>query len=124
MGKHSWDLNICCGTADGGGVNADIYQHSQLPNFVLLDDVYSLPFRDDQFDGVLCSHTLEHVDDPEGFFNELSRVGREVTIIIPPLWDVLGAFDFFEHKYIFLSMKKKHHSLPPYKRLQSLISRL
>ena len=115
ISKNPWDLNICCGTIDGGGVNADIYQHTQLPNFVLLENIYDLPFKDGQFEKVLCSHTLEHVDDPEGFYNELARVGREVTIIIPPLWDILAAFDFLEHKYIFLSMKKKHYILPPFR---------
>ena len=101
IGKTSWDLNICCGTIDGGGINADIYKHAELPNFVLIEDIYKLPFDDGRFEKVLCSHTLEHVSDPARFFDELRRVGRDVTIIIPPLWDILAAFDFFEHKYIW-----------------------
>ena len=112
IAKNTWDLNICCGTIDGGGVNADIFQHTRLPNFVLLEDVYNLPFKDKQFKKALCSHTLEHVADPQRFYDELVRVSEELTIIIPPLWDILAAFDFFEHKYIFLSMTKRHHTLP------------
>ena len=111
--QQKWDLNICCGKTDGGGINADIVAHSALPNMVLVD-IHCLPFRDRQFNTVLCSHTMEHVADPDGFFQELSRVGDDVTIVIPPLWDVSAALNVFEHRYIFLSFKKTHKSLPPY----------
>lgn len=115
--RDRWDLNICCGNTDGGGVNADIVQHAKLPNFDLIKSVYDLPYKDKQFESVLCSHTLEHVDDPKRFYDELKRVGKQITIVIPPLWDPLAVFDFFSHKYIFLSMKKKHHALPRHVKL-------
>lgn len=115
--KQRWDLNICCGKTDGGGVNADIVKHLELPHFRLVDDIYNLPFSEKEFESVLCSHTLEHVDDPEGFYNELSRVGTQVTVVIPPLYDIFAALNIFEHKVIFLSFKKSHHTLPPYIRL-------
>jgi len=111
---RSWGLNICCGHTDGGGVNADIVKHADIPNFVLVSDIYALPFADNQFDDVLCSHTLEHVDDPGAFFAELQRVGRSVTIVVPPLWDISAVLNFFEHKWIFLSFRKVHHTLPPH----------
>ena len=38
---------------------------SDLPRFQQVTDIYDLPFEDQQFDTVLCSHTIEHVDDPE-----------------------------------------------------------
>ena len=34
IAKQSWDLNICCGATDGGGVNADIIKHSDVDNFL------------------------------------------------------------------------------------------
>ena len=111
--RHRWDLNVCCGKTDGGGVNADIVQHRALPNFVLLDSVYALPFEDGQFETVLCSHTMEHVEDPERFFAELKRVGREVTVVLPPLWDVSAALNVLEHRWIFLTLRKEHTTLPP-----------
>ena len=111
--QHAWDLNICCGKTDGGGINADIVAHAALPNIVLVD-VHRLPFRDGQFNTVLCSHTMEHVADPDRFFQELSRVGDDVTIVIPPLWDLSAALNVFEHRWIFLSFRKVHKSLPPY----------
>jgi SAM-dependent methyltransferase len=115
--RQRWDLNICCGKTDGGGVNADIVQHGEVPNFVLLDSVYDLPFEDDQFDTVLCSHTMEHVEDPERFFDELQRVGREVTLVLPPLWDVSAVLNVLEHRWIFLTFAKEHTALPPHVRL-------
>ncbi len=112
--SQKWGLNICCGKTDGGGVNADIVQHMELPNFTLIDDIYNLPFANKTFDCVLCSHTLEHVDDPKSFFSELERVGEKVTLVLPPLYDLFAAFNIFEHKVIFLTFKKEHHSLPLY----------
>jgi SAM-dependent methyltransferase len=114
MNGVRWDLNICCGKVDGGGINADIYQHKDLPRFKLIDDIYRLPFGDKQFRRVLCSHTIEHVDDPEAFYRELCRVGEEVTIVIPPLYDIFAVLNILEHKWIFLSFRKKHHKLPPF----------
>ncbi len=116
--RQRWDLNICCGLTDGGGVNADIVQHADLPNFVAVSDVTALPFVDKQFETVLCSHTLEHVDDPAAMLREMRRVGRHVTIVLPPLWDIAAALNFVEHRWVFLSFKKEHvDRLPPHVRL-------
>jgi SAM-dependent methyltransferase len=114
LGRHRWGLNVCCGRTDGGGVNADIAIHDQVPRFVLVDDIYRLPFADDQFDSVLCSHTIEHVEDPERFFAELERVSGNVTLVLPPLWDFSAALNVLEHRWIFLTLKKEHNHLPPH----------
>ena len=106
--SQKWDMNICCGKTDGGGLNVDIYKHKDVPNFKLVKDIYKLPFRDNEFKTVLCSHTIEHVDNPEAFFDELQRVAEEVTIVIPPLYDISAVLNIFEHNWIFLSFKKKH----------------
>jgi len=115
--SKKWDLNICCGRTDGGGINADIVQRHDIENFQLVNSIYKLPYEDKQFDQVLCSHTIEHVDNPELFLSELNRVGKRVTILIPPLWDLSAAFNFLEHKWIFLSFKTKCTSLPKYIKL-------
>lgn len=115
--RRRWDLNICCGKTDGGGVNADIVRHRALPHFVLLDSIYDLPFEDGQFETVLCSHTMEHVEDPDRFFAELQRVGREVTLVLPPLWDLSAVLNVLEHRWIFLTLRKEHTALPPHVRL-------
>lgn len=114
--RRSWDLNICCGKTDGGGVNADIVPHIKLPKLVQVN-VYRLPFHDHTFDQVLCSHTIEHVQNPQAFYDELKRVGEEITLVLPPLWDITAALNVFEHRWIFLTLKKKHNKLPPHVRL-------
>lgn len=116
--RQKWDLNICCGFTDGGGVNADIVKHADLPNFVRIDDVCNLPFGDKRFKHVLCSHTIEHVDEPDEMLKELKRVGHHVTIVLPPLWDITAAINIFEHRWIFFTFKKEHtNRLPPHVRL-------
>ncbi len=111
--RQTWDLNICCGKTDGGGINADIVRHADVPNFVQVD-IYDHPFADKQFDTVLCSHTIEHVEDPERFFAELQRVGKDVTLVVPPLWDLSAVLNVLEHRWIFLTFKKEHKTLPMY----------
>ena len=113
--ERRWDYNICCGTTDGGGRNADIVQHAEVPRFELVADVTRLPHGDQAFETVLCSHTLEHVDDPAAMFRELRRVGKRVTILVPPLWDLAAALNPFEHRVIFLTAASRHDDrLPPY----------
>lgn len=115
--RQKWDLNICCGQTDGGGINADIVEQKGAANFQLIKNIYKLPFKTGQFDTVICSHTIEHVDHPDLFFKELKRIGKQVTIVIPPLYDVTAALNIFEHKYIFFSFKKVHHQLPKHAKL-------
>jgi SAM-dependent methyltransferase len=115
--RQKWDLNICCGKTDGGGVNADIIQHRDLPGFRQIDNIYNLPFKNQEFDSVLCSHTIEHVEDPECFFAELQRVGQRVTLVVPPLYDLAAVLNVMEHKWIFITFKKEHHSLPKFVKL-------
>lgn len=118
LSKDAWDLNICCGKTDVGRVNADIIQHAPLENFCLIEDIYDLPFKDNQFNTVVCSHTMEHVEDPERFLQELKRVGGRVTIIVPPLYDISAAFNPFVHKWLFLTFRKKYvDRLPRYVKL-------
>ena len=112
LNGQKWDLNICCGKTDGGGLNVDIVRHKELPRFKQVKNIYDLPFEDDEFDTVLCSHTIEHVDDPRRFYKELQRVGKKVTLVVPPLYDLAAVLNILEHKWIFLTFKKKHHTLP------------
>ena len=117
MSERKWGLNICCGKTDGGGIYADIVRHGDIRNFVLIEDIYNLPFEDGRFDSVICSHTIEHVDDPRRFDEELRRVGKSVTYLRPPLWDVSAALNVLEHKWIFLTLSTRHLRLPAHVRL-------
>ncbi|MHA6204595.1 class I SAM-dependent methyltransferase [Dyella soli] len=44
----------------------------------------ALPFPDNAFDVVLCTHVIEHVIDPTKVVRELLRVAREKVIIVTP----------------------------------------
>ena len=42
----------------------------------LVSDANPLPLLDEEFDKVICTEVMEHVDDPERFLAELVRVGK------------------------------------------------
>lgn len=42
------------------------------------------PFRDKQFDFVICSHTLEDIRDPIWVCQEMNRMGKRGYIETPP----------------------------------------
>ncbi len=117
LGQRRWDLNICCGRTDGGGVNADIVEFGEINNFCMIADVYSLPFGDGEFEWVMSSHTVEHLDEPAAFDRELRRVGKNVVYIVPPLWDVGAMLNMLQHKWIFITFRKRHYRLPRYVKL-------
>ena len=117
IGERRWDLNICCGRTDGGGVNADIVEYGTINNFRKVADVRALPFGDGEFEWVLSSHTVEHLDEPAAFDRELRRVGKHVVYIVPPLWDVAAVLNVWEHKWVFLTLRKRHERLPRHIRL-------
>lgn len=48
--------------------------------------VFPYPFSDDEFDGIICRHVIEHVPDVLGFINELHRItkrGGRIRIVTP-----------------------------------------
>jgi hypothetical protein len=54
------------------------------------------PFADKEFDYVICSHVLEHVEDVDAFAAELTRVARRGYLEFPTVYyDYL--YDFPEH---------------------------
>ena len=50
--------------------------------FVKITDK-KLPFKDKEFDFIIASHVIEHVDDISFFLNELARVGKQGYIEVP-----------------------------------------
>lgn len=55
------------------------------------------PFRDDQFDYVICSHVVEHVVDPECFLKEVFRVGAGRGYLEYPLITLEYLYNFSVH---------------------------
>lgn len=92
--KHS-DLVLEIGSGDNPKPRSDVLcdmlpeDDSQRGGKVTLDrpfiaaDGHHLPFKDKSFDYIICSHVLEHADDPGVFISELMRVGKGGYIETP-----------------------------------------
>lgn len=50
---------------------------------MVVADGYHLPFADKAFDYVICSHILEHMENPLAFLKEVARVGKAGYIEVP-----------------------------------------
>jgi SAM-dependent methyltransferase len=67
---------------------------------VVVADIASLPFRDQYFDYIYCSHVLEHATDPIFACREIMRVGKRGYIETPTLAkDMLFAWAKGMHKW-------------------------
>jgi ubiquinone/menaquinone biosynthesis C-methylase UbiE len=47
-------------------------------------DIHNLPFKENEFDVVVCSETLEHVSDHKKALDELLRVAKKAVVITVP----------------------------------------
>jgi 2-polyprenyl-3-methyl-5-hydroxy-6-metoxy-1,4-benzoquinol methylase len=59
----------------------------------VVGSIYDLPFRDGQFDLVICTEVLEHLESPEKALKQLSRVAARYCIFsVPnePIWRILN----------------------------------
>lgn len=104
---------------------ADINDHSDIyknKKFFLIEKNKKLPFQDNEFDFLICSHVLEHVDDVISFSNEIKRVSKKGYIELPTrLEDNLVFINLKAHKWWFmfnddnmtLTFGKKKQSLKP-----------
>lgn len=66
--------------------------------------ILDIPFKDDFFDTVVCTHTLEHIRDHEKALAEIRRVcKRKLIIILPRQREYKYTFDlhihFFPYEY-------------------------
>ena len=62
----------------------DLSNHYQDKKFIKLTEK-KLPFKDNEFDFVIASHVMEHVEDVEFFINELERVSKQGYIELPTM---------------------------------------
>lgn len=84
----------------GGVIN--IFSHQTFVNA----DGEHLPFKDKEFDYVICNHVLEHVEHPEQFVKELSRVAHRGYLEMPSLvGEYLGPKG--SHKWAILDIDGK-----------------
>jgi len=60
---------------------------------VLEASAYTLPFKDKEFDLVICSEVMEHLEYPEKAINEIQRVSNKYILLsVPnePIWRILN----------------------------------
>ena len=88
--NSSWNiLDIGCGyTAhESASVICDVQDLSNFykdKKFIRLNEK-TLPFKDKEFDFVIASHVLEHVEDIDFFIKELERVSTKGYIELPTI---------------------------------------
>lgn len=85
-------LDVGCGYNAIGDVNCDLFidreyrqsiKPKRIPNFIFCDCQY-LPFADNCFKFVYCSHVIEHVKKPFQLLKELIRVSnRFIKLRLP-----------------------------------------
>lgn len=71
------------------------------------------PFDDEQFDFVVCSHTLEDVYDPMWVCSEINRIGKAGYIEVPSRleeqsWGVEGPFVGYAHHHWLVDVDDSH----------------
>ncbi len=92
-------LDIGCGyrAHPSASVIADVQDLSNYykeKNFIKINEK-KLPFKDKEFDFVIASHVIEHVEDFQFFINELERISSKGYIELPSR---LGDNLVFENK--------------------------
>lgn len=71
---------------------------------IIYYDGGKFPFKDKEFDYVICSHVLEHVSNADVFLKEVQRVGKKGYLEFPTIYyDYI--YNFPEHQ-LFLFQKK------------------
>ena len=58
----------------------------ELPDFInlTLGNIHHLPYKDKEFDSVICCHTIEHLLDLKTCITELIRVAKKEIIVVTP----------------------------------------
>ena len=118
----SWKiLDLGCGyTANKNAtVVADVQDLSNFykdKKFIKINEK-KLPFKDKEFDFVITSHVIEHVDDLDFFIKEIERISNQGYIELPSklgdnlvfenLTDHIWWFDYDDEKQVLLAEKKK-----------------
>ena len=125
--NSNWNiLDIGCGHSANKYANVicDVQDLSEYyPNKIFTKLVEKkLPFKDKEFDFVIASHVMEHVDDVEFFISELERVSKQGYIELPTMLednlvfenkkDHLWHMDFDDVEFKLLISKKVQYFEP------------
>ena len=127
LANSGWNiLDIGCGYNANKFANVicDVQDLSKYyPNKIFVRLVEKkLPFKDNEFDFVVASHVMEHVDDVEFFIGELERISKQGYIELPTMLednlvfenkkDQLWHMDFDDVEFELLITKKIQYFEP------------
>ena len=127
LSNPDWNiLDIGCGYNANKFANVicDVQDLSKYyPNKIFVRLVEKkLPFKDNEFDFVVASHVMEHVDDVEFFIGELERISKQGYIELPTMLednlvfenkkDHLWHMDFDDVEFELLITKKIQYFEP------------
>lgn len=97
-------LDIGCGNRKTqGAVGVDIDRNSQADVIYDLNRFPWKPFKDSEFDTVVCNHILEHFSDTIKFLKEIHRISKNgaKVIIRVPHYSGISAWGDLDHKKTF-----------------------
>jgi predicted SAM-dependent methyltransferase len=86
-----------------GWVNLDIDKKAKADVYHNLN-TFPYPFKNDEFDVVLASHILEHLEDVEKVMKEIYRICKnrgQVYLEVPHFSNPFGLSSQLDHKHLF-----------------------
>lgn len=96
-------LNLGCGfTKLDGHVNVDAFENCE-PDVTHDLNQFPYPWNDESVDGIILSHTLEHLDDWWAAFCECARIlkpGAEFVVRVPDESST-SALTYRDHNHVF-----------------------
>lgn len=106
-------------------------QKTKLKKPVVFYKGSTFPFKDNEFDYVVCSHVIEHVNNPAQFASELFRVAKRGYIEYPTIYyeylynfDVHKSFVKFDtHKNTLVYIKKSKTRISDFAPVQGFFYR-
>ena len=99
--------------------NQDLSEYYKGRDFVKLEDK-TLPFKDKEFDFVITSHVIEHVEDVNFFIKELQRVSTKGYIELPTMLEDNLVFENKNDHLWHMEFDDVNHQLLIRKRIQYL----
>ena len=117
-------LDIGCGYTAHKKANIicdvqDLSEYYKGRDFVKLEDK-TLPFKDKEFDFVITSHVIEHVEDVNFFIKELQRISSKGYIELPTMLEDNLVFENKNDHLWHMEFDDVNHQLLIRKRIQYL----
>lgn len=85
---------------DIGRTELDVAQQLNPDCAVVIGDIRALPFADNQFDLVVCTEVLEHLEHPQAAIVELRRVSAYSLLLSVPHEPYFRLGNFFSGHYL------------------------